>query len=106
MHNGLMKAFATPPLDRLLKIPRREAIKELGKKHPPLSVKCALISFGPILWKCLNHSTFRERAKLRKASNKGASVDSNVKLCVLVDSARKLSAKDSNGTFFVYPMTR
>ena len=39
LHNGFLRANACPPLDRLFKVPRREAIKTLGTKYPAETTK-------------------------------------------------------------------
>ena len=33
-HNGLLKAYEVPPLDRLFTIPRLDAIQQLADKYP------------------------------------------------------------------------
>lgn len=41
IHNGIVRAMATPMLDRLHIAPRLDSLRKLADKYPPESDKCA-----------------------------------------------------------------
>ena len=49
LYNGFMKAGEVPPLGRLFSVPRREALRVLGEKHPYIKYLLLIIFWSSLL---------------------------------------------------------